>query len=98
MALARGAALASANAPLFASSTAALAYALDPGTGEMSPRALSPTYLDVWGNADLGAGALAYSAIEDEMTKPRAGAGPSWWPVVRWRGSSPSWPRCCWFR
>ena len=38
MALARGAALASANAPLFASSTAALAYALDPGTGEMSPR------------------------------------------------------------
>ncbi len=37
MALARGAALASANAPLFASSTAALAYALDPGTGEMSP-------------------------------------------------------------
>jgi hypothetical protein len=33
MALARGAALASANAPLFASSTAALAYALDPGTG-----------------------------------------------------------------
>jgi len=40
MALARGAALASANAPLFASSTAALAYALDPDTGEIpSPRA-----------------------------------------------------------
>ncbi|MBW0014652.1 MAG: hypothetical protein JO059_16015, partial [Mycobacterium sp.] len=34
MALARGAALASANAPLFASSTAALAYSLDPGTGD----------------------------------------------------------------
>jgi hypothetical protein len=33
-ALARGAALASANAPLFASSTAALAYALDPATGD----------------------------------------------------------------
>lgn len=32
-ALARGAALASASAPLFASSTAALAYSLDPGTG-----------------------------------------------------------------
>lgn len=32
-ALARGAALASANAPLFASSTAAVAYALDRGTG-----------------------------------------------------------------
>jgi hypothetical protein len=66
MALARGAALASANAPLFASSTAALAYALDPGTGEVNPRALSPTYLDVCGNADLGAGALAYSVLDDE--------------------------------
>ncbi|ORW34861.1 hypothetical protein AWC17_23125, partial [Mycobacterium nebraskense] len=64
MALARGAALASANAPLFASSTAALAYALDPGTGEVSPRALGPTHLDVWGNAD--ADALAYSAVADE--------------------------------
>ena len=63
MALARGAALASANAPLFAASTAALAYSLDPGTGEVSPRALSPTYLDVSGNADLGA--LAYSALDD---------------------------------
>ncbi|OBI55231.1 hypothetical protein, partial [Mycobacterium sp. E787] len=63
MALARGAALASANAPLFAASTAALAYSLDPGTGEVSPRALSPTYLDVTGNADLGA--LAYSAVDD---------------------------------
>ena len=38
MALARGAALASANAPLFASSTAALAYALDYGTGGPSHR------------------------------------------------------------
>jgi hypothetical protein len=65
MALARGAALASANAPLFASSTAALAYALDPGTGELNPGVLSPTYLDVSGNADLGAGALAYSALDD---------------------------------
>jgi len=65
MALARGAALASANAPLFASSTAALAYALDPGTGELNPAALSPTYFDVGGNADFGAGALAYSALDD---------------------------------
>ncbi|MGD1239531.1 DUF7159 family protein [Mycobacterium seoulense] len=64
MALARGAALASADAPLFASSTAALAYALDPGTGEVGPRPLGPTYLDVWGNAD--AEALAYSAVADE--------------------------------
>src|ERR1700756_4737857 len=54
MALARGAALASANAPLFASSTAALAYALDPGTGEVSPRGPAPTYLDISANADLG--------------------------------------------
>jgi hypothetical protein len=49
MALARGAALASANAPLFASSTAALAYALDPGTGEVS----------------LGDEVRAYSAVGD---------------------------------
>ena len=47
MALARGAALASANAPLFASSTAALAYAQDPGTGEVDPYAVSPGYLEV---------------------------------------------------
>ena len=53
MALARGAALASANAPLFSSSTAALAYALDPATGEMSPGAFGPTN-------------LAYSALDDE--------------------------------
>ena len=66
MALARGAALASANAPLFASSTAALAYALDPGTGEVSPRGLTPTYLDVSANADLGERVLAYSALNDE--------------------------------
>ena len=66
MALARGAALASANAPLFASSTAALAYALDPGTGEVSPRGLSPTYLDVCANARPGEAALAYSAVADD--------------------------------
>ena len=78
MALARGAALASANAPLFASSTAALAYALDPGTGELNPRAFSPTYLDVSGNAALGA--LAYSALGDEADeegdRPRRGRRP----------------------
>lgn len=70
MALARGAALASANAPLFASSTAALAYALDPGTGELSPPAISPTYLDVWDDADFGTDARAYSAVPDEDEKP----------------------------
>ena len=44
-ALARGAALASANAPLFASSTAALAYERDPDTGAVDTSAL-PEYLD----------------------------------------------------
>jgi hypothetical protein len=53
MALARGAALASANAPLFASSTAALGSSL------------APTYLEVCGNAAGGDGALANSALED---------------------------------
>jgi hypothetical protein len=66
MALARGAALASANAPLFASSTAALAYAQDPGTGEVDPYAVAPAYLDVSGNAKVGSGALAYSASPDD--------------------------------
>ncbi len=37
MALARGAALASAHAPLFSSSTRAVAWAQDPGTGELDP-------------------------------------------------------------
>jgi hypothetical protein len=64
MALARGAALASAKAPLFASSTAAQAYSLDPGTGEVNSEALTLTYLDVCGNAGPGDGALAYSALE----------------------------------
>lgn len=69
MALARGAALASANAPLFASSTSALAYALDPGTGEVNPRALTPSYLDVCAMAGVGEGALAYSAVEDDTAE-----------------------------
>ena len=66
MALARGAALASANAPLFASSTAALAYAQDPSTGEVNPNALVPAYLGVSANARLGDSALAYSAFADD--------------------------------
>jgi hypothetical protein len=77
MALARGAALASANAPLFASTTAAMAYALDPGTGEVNPRALPPTYLDVSANAQLGSDALAYSAVDDDGgDRPRRGRSP----------------------
>ncbi|BBZ10969.1 hypothetical protein MBRA_11640 [Mycobacterium branderi] len=67
MALAHGAALASANAPLFASSTAALAYALDPGTGEVNRDVLAPAYLDVSADAVVGTGALAYSAVPDDV-------------------------------
>lgn len=79
MALARGAALASANAPLFASSTAALAWALDPGTGEVGPRGLTPSYLDVSADPDLGSGVLAYSALvddDDETPRGRRRRGP----------------------
>lgn len=64
-ALARGAALASAHAPLFASSTAALAYAQDPGTGAISPFALAPGYFETPGEA--GADPLAYSAMPDDL-------------------------------
>jgi hypothetical protein len=65
MALARGAALASADAPLFASSTAAVAYAQDPGTGEVNPDVPAPRYF-----ADAGSAALAYSAVADEVDPP----------------------------
>jgi uncharacterized membrane protein YgcG len=65
-ALARGAALASANAPLFSSSTAALAYAQDPGTGAIDPYAISPGYFDVATDGATGEQALAYSAVTDE--------------------------------
>ena len=80
MALARGAALASANAPLFASSTAALAYALDPGTGEVDPLALAgqcpgllpgyqPEYQrvpELPADAREGEPDVAYSAVPDD--------------------------------
>ncbi|MGV0043009.1 DUF7159 family protein [Mycobacterium colombiense] len=63
-ALARGAALASAHAPLFSSSTAALAYAQDPGTGAINPLAVAPGYFEAPGEA--GADGLAYSAVPDD--------------------------------
>ena len=63
-ALARGAALACANAPLFASSTAALAYAQDPETGAVDMSVL-PEYLSLTG-AELGRDDRAYSAATDE--------------------------------
>jgi uncharacterized membrane protein YgcG len=68
MALARGAALASANAPLFASSTAAQAYALDPGTGAVGQYAHEPGYLAVAEAvaAEPRGDALAYSAVADD--------------------------------
>lgn len=66
IALARGAALASASAPLFASSTAALAYAQDPGTGAVDPYAVAPGYLAVPDDVDSGEEPLAYSAVPDE--------------------------------
>lgn len=65
-ALARGAALASASAPLFASSTAALAYAQDPGTGAVDPLAIAPGYFEAAGDAGLDN--LAYSAVADDDT------------------------------
>src|SRR6201993_2405432 len=63
--VARGAALASANAPLFSSSTAALAYAQDPGTGAVDHFALSD-YLGVPVGPDFGDDDHAYSAVADD--------------------------------
>ncbi|HZC93903.1 MAG TPA: hypothetical protein VE400_25180, partial [Mycobacterium sp.] len=76
-ALAWGAALASANAPLFASSTAALAYAQDPGTGAIDPYAVAPGYLavpDVPIGTELGEDDLAYSAVPDEEAEAHTAA------------------------
>ena len=79
-ALARGAALASANAPLFASSTAAQAYALDPGTGSVSQHVHDPGYLAVAEAAvphpEAGADALAYSAVADDSAAVYTQLGP----------------------
>ncbi|MEB3020396.1 hypothetical protein K6T79_04990 [Mycolicibacter sp. MYC098] len=68
-ALARGAALASAHAPLFDSSTSALAWARDPGTGAIDPElvALGYAYLSSGDyEATMGDQALAYSAVADD--------------------------------
>ena len=76
-ALARGAALASANAPLFSASTAARAYAQDPGTGAMLPYIVAADHYDLPAGAE-GADALAYSAVPDDFadayTASRTGA------------------------
>ncbi|GFG71858.1 DUF7159 family protein [Mycolicibacter senuensis] len=65
-ALARGAALASAHAPLFDSSTSALAWARDPGTGVIDPGLVALAYAQQADyDATIGEYALAYSAIPD---------------------------------
>lgn len=69
-ALARGAALASAHAPLFASSTAAQAYAQDPGTGAIDPFAIAPGYFNSPASEE---GALAYSAVPEDYVDPFTG-------------------------
>jgi len=78
MALARGAALASAHAPLFASSTAAQAYALDPGTGAVDQYAHEPGYLAVAAAvaAEPQGDALAYSAVADDSAAVYTQMGP----------------------
>jgi hypothetical protein len=81
-ALARGAALASANAPLFASSTAALAYALDPGTGSVSQHVDAPGYMAAAEAAvpaaEAGEDALAYSAVADDSAAVYTQLGPDY--------------------
>jgi len=83
MALARGAALASASAPLFASSTAAVAYAQDPGSGAIDRYAVSPGYLAAPGyiaapgrpvDSEFRNADFAYSAAPDEQADAHTGA------------------------
>lgn len=60
-ALAWGAALASANTPLLAATTAAQAYAQDPGTGVQTPLAIDPVHFEQFATGQ------AYSAVNDEQ-------------------------------
>jgi hypothetical protein len=83
MALARGAALASASSPLFVSSTGALAYAQDPGTGEVGPYRPAE-YSSVAGVPDgSGFDPIGYSGVPDDdadadtvVMDPVTGSGP----------------------
>lgn len=82
-ALARGAALASANAPLLVLSTGALAYAQDPGTGEVPPCPLH----DYPGLADPPAERpVAYS----DMPEPSAEAETTLLTGIGRRGAGPT--------
>jgi hypothetical protein len=93
-ALARGAALASANAPLFSSSTEALAYAQDPGTGAIDPFAIAPGYFDVAGDGASGEQALAYSAVpDDDADAYTALAGEQDFPTGTYTGITTALPR-----
>lgn len=72
-ALARGGALASVHAPLVTSSTAALAYARDPGIGALGPyTAAPPGHFSVAAGAGDGEKALAYSAFADDEANASA--------------------------
>ncbi|MGC2654469.1 MAG: hypothetical protein WA317_12915, partial [Mycobacterium sp.] len=77
LALARGAALASASAPLFIASTTALAYAQDPDPDWATAEVVEP-YATIVGSADELEGAVAYSVapsegpIEDAFTAAAA--------------------------
>lgn len=76
LALARGAALASAHPPLFSSSTAAIAYAQDPAGGAIVPHALAVGGADNAPTVERGAEALAYSADPAEGGTFDTGAYP----------------------
>lgn len=75
LALARGAALASAHTPLLESSTSAVAWARDPGTGHLDPDLAVLGYADVSNapvdyDATTAEPALAYSAVSDNDSDP----------------------------
>src|SRR5262249_36169967 len=83
-ALARGAALVSAHAPLFESSTAALAYAQDPGTGAVDPIVALAAGVAVAAGAGgaLARGrARAYSAAPHDGANAWAGVADDEWAV-----------------
>lgn len=90
LALARGAALASAHPPLFSSSTAAIAYAQDPASGAVVPHALAVGGADGAATVERGAEALAYSADPAEAVAFGTGVYPAFVddsPAGPWTGS-----------
>ena len=82
-ALARGAALASAHAPLSEWSTSAVAYAQDPGTGEAVPVAAGADLAGATGSQQL---AYSAEAAPDFFTAPRDG---DFWADVNDPGRRP---------